>query len=88
MDSISTCLKICYRDRYFTSVFNSNVRHQELLFTCGVFALLTFERFVVCMGQLVIEQVLLVIACVFAELAFKPDNMIKEYCWMSIMTRP
>lgn len=52
-------------------MFNGNVGHQEILFTRRVFALFTFEWFVIGVGQLVIEQVLLVIADVLTELTFK-----------------
>lgn len=54
-------------------MFNGNVGHQKILFTRGVFALFTFERFVVGVGQLVIKQVLFVIAGVLTELTLKPD---------------
>lgn len=55
-------------------MFNGNVGHQEILFTRGVFALFAFERFVVGVGQLVIEQVLLVIAGELTKLTLKPDK--------------
>lgn len=55
----------------FTSVFNSNVGHEKVLFTCGIFTFFTFERFVVGMGQLVIEKMLFVSAGVVAELTLK-----------------
>lgn len=55
-------------------MFNGNVGHQEILFTRGVFALFTFERFVVGVGQLVIKQVLLVIAGVLTELTLKAET--------------
>lgn len=55
-------------------MFNGNVGHQEILFTRRVFALFAFEWFVIGVGQLVIKQVLLVIAGVLTELTFKPDT--------------
>ncbi len=55
-------------------MFNGNVGHEEILFTRRVFALFTFEWFVIGVGQLVIKQVLLVIAGVITKLTFKPDT--------------
>lgn len=62
--------------------------HQEILFTRGVFALFTFEGFVVGVGQLVIEQVLLVIAGVLTKLTLKPDKEDeKNSCLYSMFNR-
>ncbi len=68
-------------------MFNGNVGHQEILFTRRVFALFTFEWFVIGVGQLVIEQVLLVIADVLTELTFKPDTgEEKNSCYYIMLT--
>lgn len=55
-----------------TGVLDGQVGHQELLLGGGVLTVVTLEGFVVGVGELVIEQHLLVITCVVAVLTPKP----------------
>lgn len=55
-----------------TRVLNGHVRHQEVLFGGGVFAVVTFKGLVTGMRQLVVQQELLVVTSVIAKLTLKP----------------
>lgn len=57
-----------------TCVFYSQMGHQEFLFRSGVFAVVTLERSVVSMRQLVVEQQLLVVTSVVAKLTLEPGK--------------
>lgn len=55
-----------------TCVFDGQMGHQELLFRSGVLAVVTLERPVVGMGQLMVEQQLLVVTSVVTKLTLEP----------------
>lgn len=55
-----------------TCVLNGHVRHQEVLFGGGVFAVVTFKGLVTGMRQLVVQQELLVVTSVLTKLTLKP----------------
>lgn len=56
-----------------TGVFDGDVGHQEILFAGGVFAVVAFEGLVVGVGQLVVQQLLLVVTGHVTELTLKPE---------------
>lgn len=57
-----------------TCVFDGQMGDQELLFRGGVFTVVTLEGSVVGVGQLVVEQQLLVVAIEIAELTLEPGT--------------
>lgn len=57
-----------------TCVFDGQMGDQELLFTSGVFTVVTLEGPVVGVGQLMVEQQLLVVTSVIAKFTLKPAH--------------
>lgn len=55
-----------------TCVLNSQVGDQKFLFGCGIFTIVTLEGSVISVGQLMIEQQLLVRTRIVTKLTFKP----------------
>lgn len=62
-----------------TCVFDGQMGDQELFFRSRVFTKVTFERTVVSMGQLMVEQQLFVFTSVFAEFTLEPGAYEKKY---------
>lgn len=57
-----------------TCVFNGQMGDQELFFRSGVFTVVTLEGPVVGVGQLMVEQQLLVVTSVIAKFTLEPET--------------
>ena len=57
-----------------TCVFDGQMGDEELLFRSGVFTVVTLEGPVVSVGQLMVEQQLLVVASVIAKFTLEPST--------------
>ncbi len=72
---MQTCsVKRNFVKAFLTCVFDGQVRDEELLFRSGVFTVVALKGSVICMGQLMVEQQLLVVTGVIAKFTLEPGK--------------